>query len=610
MDPSFIQSIGHYIGSADPAIRRCGMLAAEIVAAKAGKKLDFGGWDDDEPGKAWARELRALIQARDVDVNVIQDPAEVDESTEPVKIESPAYRPTVADLEGDSDDEDLPPPKTKHRPAAVDDTAGYDSDDSLTGYASPSSSRSPSPTPSELDQIERDPSLNVGVKKIPRPVYLAQLGQLLRPTTISKADEAVEADRIEMGLQCAEELICRKRDYGTELEENAVNLVHGIVGLSNNFDIKGFNERRQDALTALVACCPTRAAPSVVEEFFKNQYSMDQRFVMLNALAFGARELAGLPVPPSTVDPGRIAFPSKRLPPGMEKKYITATDHANAVAGAPVQGLLQDISRDVVANSKEPSGPEPAQLARERQLRIRQPAKVVPLPPPSGSTTLFRPQAPVQKPRTSFTTVAAEYFIHPLVSRFWLFLRDEQTREERTSYLPELHRYRAAGTGLLLSPAILAQFVATLGVLMHAARNAPVWGAVLAPEALELAVTLGARKISMLDEEEDQKGGTERGEGGAGGTHASVMSAALELALVVLDGSIDLDRGKTLGLEHTALLVGVGEWAAKVFAALDRGERVKGGGGEQEVRLVRAAAGVCLKVEEMTKTWGRSMVQM
>ena len=43
---------------------------------------------------------------------------------------------------------------------------------------------------------------------------------------------------------------------------------------------------------------------------------------MLNALALGARELASLPIPPPRVAPERTAFPSKKLPPALHKKYI------------------------------------------------------------------------------------------------------------------------------------------------------------------------------------------------------------------------------------------------------------------------------------------------
>jgi telomere length regulation protein len=68
-----------------------------------------------------------------------------------------------------------------------------------------------------LAEIEKDPTLGVGVKKVPRPVYLAQLGALIRPAGGLQVDETKLADEVEMGINCAEELIRKKKGYGTEL---------------------------------------------------------------------------------------------------------------------------------------------------------------------------------------------------------------------------------------------------------------------------------------------------------------------------------------------------------------------------------------------------------
>lgn len=178
------------------------MLAAEVFSQLSGKKLDFGDWDGDDSGKKWARELRKLLRLRDVDADLNRL-----ESADPKAIHVGASSPPRTSLE------DVPTKVTFKG-----STTGYDSDDSVTGYASASSSRSASPTPSELGDIEKDPSLNVGVKKVPRPMYLAQLGELLRSTGGSKSnDDPHEADKIEMSLNCAEELIRKKKGYGTEL---------------------------------------------------------------------------------------------------------------------------------------------------------------------------------------------------------------------------------------------------------------------------------------------------------------------------------------------------------------------------------------------------------
>jgi hypothetical protein len=84
------------------------------------------------------------------------------------------------------------------------------------------------------------------------------------------------------------------------------------------------------------------------------------------------------------------------------------------------------------------------------------------------------------------------------------FFRDEQTREERLSRQSDpLYRYRGSGTGLVLNPIVLAQFISTLAVLAHAGRNAPQWLALVAPDSLELAITLGTRPVSQADDDDE-----------------------------------------------------------------------------------------------------------
>ncbi|KAF7363275.1 Telomere-reg-2 domain-containing protein [Mycena sanguinolenta] len=575
LSPTLISGVGRYIGHLDGSIRRCGMLAAEVVAHLSGKKLDFGDWEGDEAGKAWARTVRQLLLARDADAK----PEDL-EDTGP-RTNEPEIQEIVTPGIQSAQPAKTTPPATE---------VGYDSDDSLSGYISQSSSRSNSPTPSELAEIEKDPTLGVGAKKVPRPVYLAQLGALLRPAGGLKVDESQLANEVEMGIDCAEELIRKKAGYGTELEENAVNLVYGLVGLQNNYELEGFSAKRQGALNALVACVPRVAAPCIIEEYFKNQYSTDQRYTMLNALAFGARELAGLSVPPSSVPQNRIVFPSKTLPIGLHQKYLE--DTSNAARALPM--ILDDISREALTRDAEANADKVPELVRERRLRVQK-------SPTIAEVDRRIPYTPPPPKPTTLNEVAAQYFTAPLINRFWLFFRDEQTREERTAHQDGRARYQGAGTGLILNPIVLSHFLATLAILVHASRNAPEWLAVIGPDALELAVTLGTRPISSMEADDEETTDSKSKE-------ASVLSTALELALVVLDGCLELDGGRALGLEHTELLLGAGEWANAVFSRLDKGVRIEGGGGVQETKLKRAAAGVLLKVDSLTSRWRRSMI--
>lgn len=215
LSPHFISAIGQYISHPDQSIRRCGMLVAEIVASRAGKTLDFGDWDGHEDGKDWAKAVRELCSQRDVDFEASYDDGEVSQahdepfSDEAEKIDSGSVSSMLDVVKATT------PGNGK---ITIRQETKYDSDDSLSGYALPSSSLSSSPTPSELEEIEKDPTLLVGVKKIPRPVYLTQLGELVRGTSgLKSSEESQEADKIEMAINVGEDLIRRKRDYGTEL---------------------------------------------------------------------------------------------------------------------------------------------------------------------------------------------------------------------------------------------------------------------------------------------------------------------------------------------------------------------------------------------------------
>lgn len=264
-----MQGIGSYISHLDTSIRRCGMLVAEVVAQMTNKKLAFGDWDGDDSGKPWCRQMRKLIKARDIDADIVI----LETNLREVHVDATTSETPVTEAAS----------AAPEKATFITPETGYDSDDSLTGYASPDSSRSASPTPSELEEFEKDPTLNVGVKKVPRPVYLAQLGDLVRGTGMKLgSDEPQEVDKMEMALNCGEELIRKKRGYGTELgmyplqltcnsrvltlcstEENAVNLVYGFLSLHDNFDLTEFDEKRQGIMNALIACAPRKAAPYV-----------------------------------------------------------------------------------------------------------------------------------------------------------------------------------------------------------------------------------------------------------------------------------------------------------------------------------------------------------
>lgn len=341
---------------------------------------------------------------------------------------------------------------------------------------------------------------------------------------------------------------------------------------------------------------------------------------MLTALAMGARELAGLPVPDPSRTTRRLDFPTKTLPPTLHNKYITPADVPSYA------GQLEDAvsgMRNLLLSKGAKKGEEVPEIARTRRLRVSSPKRqkvaedgTLASAAIGRGDALHEHGADTPPPVVPYSTVAAEYFVLPLINRFWDYYQDASVRETRA--LTQGGRYRGAGTGMVLSPLALEKFLATLALLVHAARHAPTFLSVLAPSAIELAVTIGARHPARPESFaiEPSSGGGAGGVGGVGGVgkvgeeedeapEAQVVGAALELALAALDTAEELDNGRTLAFDAPQLVLAAGEWATAVFDAQSGRGVQAAGAGSRESRLRAAAAGVVVKVAEIGEKWGR-----
>jgi telomere length regulation protein len=304
----FIQAVQAYLSHPDAKIRRLGMLVAEIVSERsveeggvpaglgvvekddvedlvAGlevdeetgeskqpkranakplrgpKRLQFTGmWDGDGEGRTEARWLRAYVGVRDGEAVLSDDaaawmlgwdvPPPAAEPAAPAPEPTRGRRPEPKPKADRSKARAKPPPKI----VMLDDDQVADP---LQGYASsPSSSRSPSPTPEYLAEVAADPTLAVDAtkkRKLKRPVYVRQLAELLR--------DKDKPDSIELALQWGEGLVRAKRNFGTEVSENAVAVAAAALALANPFNLDDFEVRRQGLVTALVACSPRNVPP-------------------------------------------------------------------------------------------------------------------------------------------------------------------------------------------------------------------------------------------------------------------------------------------------------------------------------------------------------------
>lgn len=357
------------------------------------------------------------------------------------------------------------------------------------------------------------------------------------------------------------------------------------------------------------------------------QYSLHQRSVILTALAMGARELAGLTVPMPT-STRKLDFASKVLPAGLHNKYISPGDLDQR--GGQSQGQLEaavDGIRDLMISKGVKRGEDQVpELAREKRLRVGKSTrpKVAEIGTSSdrqmangssriNGTMVVPPSQTHQQPVVAYRDIATEYFLMPMINRFWEHFNDSSVREARAIQLGD--RYRGAGTGMILSPLALEKYLMTLVLLAHAARHSNTFLAVISPEVLELAVAIGIRYRPQQDIIQDPISTPQIGLTGKPGRkdtdgvdnqEGSVIAAALELALVSLDTAFDLDGGRTLATDRSNLLMAAGEWATGIFGNEEKGEDVMGGqGGLREGRIRAMSAGVVLKVSDIAEKWGR-----
>lgn len=302
-----------------------------------------------------------------------------------------------------------------------------------------------------------------------------------------------------------------------------------------------------------------------------------------------ARETAGFSTLPRPNIPKRVDFPSKVLPPALHDRYLTEQDSRGAShAGLLLQAGKENVV-DLVLKKKDVTEGNNA-APRQRQLR----AGAIPHRQSTSTNDLNTIAETNDPPVIPFKDIAAEYFLLPMINRFWTYFQDELARESRAS---SGRRGQAVGNGMILSPLAMSHFISALTIMMHAARHSPVYLAVLAPEALELAIAVGTQLAVSVANADDRSLTSPHAE-----LETNVVAASLELALVCVNGSKELDGGRSLVREHMTSVMAAAEWASGVFGKEQKGESTSlHKGGLDEDRMRRTAAGVVLTVNSIVE---------
>lgn len=313
----------------------------------------------------------------------------------------------------------------------------------------------------------------------------------------------------------------------------------------------------------------------VIEQVFSNQYSINQKTTMLTSLAFGGRELAGLPsLLPSaeTMKQQDLSFATQKLPRKLHARYMVGQissreASSKTLAGSELQALTEDITKIALTRTRDSAQDTIPEAAREKMLTVRSTKRK----PVFASST--REQTSTQP---AFANLAAETFIMPIINRFWLYMRDVATSSQ--DFRKGVFSGGSAGSATLLEPLVLTKLVSTLAILIDAGKTSPHFLAVLAPECLEVVLSL--RSVQSGDE--------------------AVLASLLQLALVVLDSSMMIDGGQMLARDFARPVWRIKDWAEESW----NGRRASKQGDEVDA-TTRAAAGVLLRVEGIvSKTIG------
>ncbi|KAI8635467.1 telomere length regulation protein-domain-containing protein [Xylariaceae sp. FL1651] len=539
---TYLNTISNRLAVSQNRARFLGMVIGEALSALVhGKetKLDF---KMDEMSTEEADWYKSLVQTSDkagpldpLRASLPSSKAKVsDKTTKPAKKPTP-LRPSKV------------PQKTGFVIEEVEDDGGEQEDLDLVPYAKPDS---------DTEDSDDDPTL-INRDKPKAPVYIRDLISYIRDTE--------NYDKQKLALTTAPTLIRRKANYGTEVVSHAEELASLLVGLQDKYELERFHDLRLQGMVAIVVAQPKKMAPWFAKTFFDGDYSLSQRAAILVVLGLSGREIAGF----ETSEYASAAqFPSKLLPGKIEKHYVPAASAKNrlqtganlkALPSNALDNLAQSLSQTFLAPlaaeaADAVTGPDALKLSsftsRLQQSRSTAQNSTKSKPKPRGISSI---------PNTTASLISTSFFF-PLTSRFQAAMRSSASK-------------------IIFQPYLLALYLKTLALLIHAAGPSTLALPQMTAELWDLV--LGVRGRCLGSNVTDGEG-----EGDLAVTHA---------VLLALAALLDVNEGDLRGLceRHGREVVESMEWVGAVFHNTRGGD---GGGEENDVKML--AAGVLIRLRE------------
>ncbi|CVK94871.1 related to TEL2 Protein involved in controlling telomere length and position effect [Fusarium proliferatum] len=517
---TYMNTISNRIGSTQPRAQFLGLVVGESLSALIDDKKQRLDFKMEQTETEEAQQLKNLTKVSDP-VGPI-DPILFDHAIETVPQKRKPSTPSEA-LQKKAKQKKKPVVSEPKPKAIIEEIESSEEDDDLAPYSKDSD---PEDSDDDATLVQRN--------KPKPPVYIRDL--------ISYFRDSESYDKQLLSLQTAPILIRRKANYGTEVSFHADELAGLLVGIQDKFEIENFDDLRLHSMLALVVSQPKTMAPWFARTFFEGDYSLHQRTSILVTLGLSARELAGFEV---SQYQSAAAFPSKRLPEKMEQLYIGSGNDSSSLLSSQLKALpstaLENISQSLTSSFLAPLAAEAADantgpdILKLQSFTARYKSK-------SSSKPRMR-----AIPNTTAALLATSFF-SPLTAHFQVALRSAKP--------------------IILNYALLALYLQTLGVVVHAAGPSTLSLPQLTAELWDLL--LGVR------------------------VHVFGDLGAMKGWLVAMASLLEVNGGDMRRLCETQgrEVIETREWVAMVFEKT-RGED---GGEENEVKML--AAGVLIRLGE------------
>ncbi|KAJ3522171.1 hypothetical protein NM208_g12973 [Fusarium decemcellulare] len=518
---TYMSTISNRIGATQTRAQFLGLVVGESLSAlidDSKKKLDFKMEETDTEEAQYLKSLTKVSDEIGPIDPILSDPG--------LKAEPQPRKPTATpNSTQKKPKQNKKPLITEAKPKAIIEEvdSSDEEDDDLAPYSKDS----------DPEDSDEDATLVQRNKPKP-PVYVRDLIAFFR--------DSESYDKQKLALQTAPVLIRRKANYGTEVSSHADELAGQLVGIQDKFEIDDFQDLRLQGMVALVVSQPKTMAPWFARTFFEGDYSLHQRTSILITLGLSARELAGF----ETSQYGSAAaFPSKRLPEKMEQLYLESPNDSTPLPSSQLKALpanaLDSISQSLASSFLGPLAAEAADTNTGPDILKLQ-----------TFTARYKSKAK-SKPRVRAipnTTAAllATSFFSPLTAHFQVALRSAKP--------------------IVLNPALLALYLQTLGIIIHAAGPSTLSLPQLTAELWDLLLGVRVHVLSDL--------------------------GAMKGWLVAMASLLEVNGGdmRRLCENQGREVVETREWVAMVFEKT-RGED---GGEENEVKML--AAGVLIRLGE------------